>query len=707
VAIACAAAVAAVLLAAAPAAAQREISADVYLDKALGMWFGELIGNYAGRPQEGSVARGGLYCDIDWDSVLATNPWVGDDDTCFEYMYATLLGQSTSPTSASIRNAWVDNVPDSGLVYIANRQARWLMDAPPTGKSLTPPETGSFRNNMHAATIDAQITTESLGALVPGMRQRAADLSGTFASVSNGGFSVHAAQFYAAMYAAAAMESNVVTIVDQALAVVPKSSRTYEVIAAVRKFRSEQANPTDPDAWRDCQRMLYDNYGSSAGSNGRYIYWIESTVNVGLTTMALLYGGGDFKDTVDMAVLGGYDADCNPATAAGLLGMIKGYQGLFGDDGELNATPSDVYDALHLKSVGSITTVSQVARLFAAAAEMQIVAAGGSIIGGGSDKVYILPDDIVPTPIEKPKPAGPAGLVGRVQAAGGTVAVSASVAFYDQYQDRHNLEAIIDGITDVSYNGHRPYSTQDAVVAQPAGGDWYQLNFPRDMTFNKVVYYEGDIIYNGINANPRMVLPYGGFFTDLTVEVFRDGQWQAVTGLTFSEALDPNAYYQTIEMTFEPIAGSTVRIRGNAGGSEQFTTIVELEAYGAMGIAGDCDENGVVDAADYIALKSHMGLRSGATWADGDFNFDGDVDLNDLRLLTANFGRTSADLPVSTPEPASSVFLMSGAAWLAGRRGGRLRAARRADRVGERPPWLEKVRGVPVGTQLPGVARMS
>ncbi|MFH1733018.1 MAG: ADP-ribosylglycohydrolase family protein, partial [Planctomycetota bacterium] len=276
------------------------------------------------------------YFDIGWDNVLATSPWVGDDDTCFEYMYVSLLGQSTSPTSSEIRQAWVDNIPAES-VYIANRQARWLMDPPPTGMSLSPPDTGSFRYNMHAAAIDSQITTESLGALAPGLRQRAADISGTFAGVSNEGFSVHAAQFYAAMYADAATESNVVTIIEDALAVVPESSRTYEVIDAVLAFH--QADPND---WRACQTMLHDNYGLGS-SNGRYLGWTESTVNVGLTTMALLYGEGDFQRTVEIGVLGGYDADCNPATAAGLLGMIKGYAGIDGNSGilaELPATPS-------------------------------------------------------------------------------------------------------------------------------------------------------------------------------------------------------------------------------------------------------------------------------------------------------------------------------------------------------------------------------
>ncbi len=662
---------AAVLLSAArPAAALRQISANVYLDKAHGMWLGELIGNYAGRLVEGTVVRGGIInYNIDWSNVLATTTWGGDDDTAFEYMYVKLLGQYPSPTSPHIRDAWVANIKIPGTpVYIANKQARWLMDPLPTGKSLSPPETGSFRNNMHAAAIDSQITTESLGALAPGLLQRAADLSGTFAGVSNEGFSVHAAQFYAAMYADAAFESDVVTVINDALAVVPLSSRTHEVIDAV--LASYQS---DPDDWRACQTMLHNTYGLGS-SNGRYLGWVESTVNVGLTTMALLYGEGNFTRTVEIGVLGGYDADCNPATAAGLLGMIKGYSGLVAVGGIQDDEPttlSSTYNVQYLSSIGKITpttTTSQVAHLFADAAEKQIIAAGGSIVGEGNQRVYILPDDVLVAPLEKPNPTGPAGLVGRVLAAGGQVNVSASITRRIASVDRNNIAAIIDGIADISYNGHRPYCTADGDNAQPAGGDWYQLTFPRIMTFNKVIFYEGDIVYNGGNANPREVLPYGGFFLDLTVEVLAGEQWQAVTDLTFSEPLDPDAYYQTIAMTFDPIEGSEVRIRGTAGGSQQFTTIVEIEAYGSMGVTGDCNEDGIVDAADYIALKNHMGLASAATWADGDFNFDGDVDWNDLMLLMASIGRTNADLPVYTPEPASVLLLMGGAAWLAGRR---------------------------------------
>ena len=82
-----------------------------------------------------------------------------------------------------------------------------------------------------------------------------------------------------------------------------------------------------------------------------------------------------------------------------------------------------------------------------------------------------------------------------------------------------NLDQIIDGIVDQSYNGHRPYRTDDGSNPQPAGGDFYQLNFDRELTFTRLVFHEGDIRWNGINSDPRQDEPRGGYFLNLTVEV--------------------------------------------------------------------------------------------------------------------------------------------------------------------------------------------
>ncbi len=194
--------------------------------------------------------------------------------------------------------------------------------------------------------------------------------------------------------------------------------------------------------------------------------------------------------------------------------------------------------------------------------------------------MYHLPDaDNINPLTEKPNPSGPKGLVGQVLALGGTVTVSASTEWHNANNDRENLENIIDGITDVSYNGHLPYMTDDGENPQPAGGDYYQLNFDRDLTFGTVVFYEGDIKWNGINSNPKDSEPRGGYFLNLIVEVGDSGVFTEVSNLQFSEALDNFEYFQIIELTFDQIVGDAIRIRGDAGGTGQFTSIVELEAY--------------------------------------------------------------------------------------------------------------------------------
>ena len=62
-----------------------------------------------------------------------------------------------------------------------------------------------------------------------------------------------------------------------------------------------------------------------------------------------------------------------------------------------------------------------------------------------------------------------------------------------------------------------------------------------------------------------------------------------------------------------------------------------------------------VDAADYIALKTHMGQATSAGATDGDFDDDGDVDWDDLQILQDRFRELNAAGPV--PEPAT-LFVM-------------------------------------------------
>jgi len=92
-----------------------------------------------------------------------------------------------------------------------------------------------------------------------------------------------------------------------------------------------------------------------------------------------------------------------------------------------------------------------------------------------------------------------------------------------------------------------------------------------------------------------------------------------------------------------------------------------LVEYVTSVLPGDANWDGVVDAADYIALKRSFGMASGARYQDGDFDGDHDVDWDDLVILQGSFGQGTGGTP-TIPEPGSAMLLVFGAAALLRRR---------------------------------------
>lgn len=91
-----------------------------------------------------------------------------------------------------------------------------------------------------------------------------------------------------------------------------------------------------------------------------------------------------------------------------------------------------------------------------------------------------------------------------------------------------------------------------------------------------------------------------------------------------------------------------------------------------MGSAGDFNDDGTVDAADYTVYRDNLGSNN-TLGGHGDENFPsvGIVDIHDYTLWRANFGHvdTPATASSAVPEPLSLGLLAAGA--------GGLRVARR------------------------------
>jgi len=557
--------------------AEKTISSAQLFDKMRGMWLGQLIGNAAGRATEGkySGAAPNPESEVPWE---IKQQWDADDDTDIEYIAIHILEtDGLGCSNEQIAEQWLTHI-DSPGIYIANKQAWYLM-----GDGYLPPETGGRTYNEHWYSIDSQICTEVLGAISPGLVQASIDLTGKFAHITNTGFPVHAAQFYAAMYANAFFEQDVIELVTEALAAIPTTSRTHEVVSDVLAWYLEDENDGDLN-WRSTRLKLYNKYQGS-DSYGRYYQWIESTVNTGATVLAILYGQGDFKETVQIGVLAGWDCDCNPATAGGLLGIILGFNNLPADLTDPSIC-GDVYENVYRpylpnpdQSLPQYDTITNIVSRLTTLAAQNIIANGGHATSSDSTTTYHIPNPcaIIPEP-EKPDPEGPAGLVGEALLAGITVTPSAAVQRYNSEDDRENLYAIINGVSDNSYNGHKPYWSRYSYV--PPNKDWYQLNFSQPVKFEQITFYEGDIVWNHINTYYRDENARGGFFEDLTVEILRDGEFIEPANLQMTPVLDHFKMYQAITFDFSPTVGQAIRIIGSPGGTERFTTILELEAQG-------------------------------------------------------------------------------------------------------------------------------
>ncbi|MBQ8307351.1 MAG: ADP-ribosylglycohydrolase family protein, partial [Alistipes sp.] len=125
-------------------------------------------------------------------------------------------------------------------------------------------------------------------------------------------------------YALAFVCDDIPTLIRESLRTLPDCNyrRCMEdVIRFHREF---------PDDWRRCWLEIERRYGYEKGCpegvfNG---FNIDAVINSAYVVMGLLYGDGDFEKTMDISTRCGQDSDCNPASAAGILGVMMGYEAI-------------------------------------------------------------------------------------------------------------------------------------------------------------------------------------------------------------------------------------------------------------------------------------------------------------------------------------------------------------------------------------------
>ncbi len=206
-------------------------------------------------------------------------------------------------TTRNVADEWLQRLPYH-MVYTAERAAyRNLVDGVPLEQVPT------YRN-PYREWIGAQIRADGFGYCAAGMPELAAEFAHRDASVSHVKNGIYGEMLFAAMIAAAAVSDDLDEAIEVGLSEIPVKSRLALAMRQVIAWSRSNAD------WLDTLAMIQKEYGA--------YNWVHTINNAALVVMALVHGKGDYSRTISMAVAGGWDTDCNGATAGSVLGALLG-----------------------------------------------------------------------------------------------------------------------------------------------------------------------------------------------------------------------------------------------------------------------------------------------------------------------------------------------------------------------------------------------
>jgi len=300
------------------------ISKQVLQDKIKGGWAGQTIGVVYGAPVEFKY-NGSLIDEhhiIPWDEHYVKY-WWDKKPGLFDDIYTDLnfvnafekYGLDVS--SDSIAHHWSNTAYH--LAH-ANQASRYNIL-----NGIMPPASGNWKNNPHADDIDFQIEADFIGLMAPGMVNKATEIADRVGHVMNSGDGWYGGVFVSALYSLAFVSDDPVYITTQALKTIPEGTKFHGCISTVI-----EAHKKFPDDWKQAWFEVQKKWNGDVGCpKGVFLgFNIDAKINSAYVAIGLLYGGGDFTKSVDIAARCGQDADCNPATVGGVLGVMVGYENI-------------------------------------------------------------------------------------------------------------------------------------------------------------------------------------------------------------------------------------------------------------------------------------------------------------------------------------------------------------------------------------------
>ena len=284
--------------------------AELY-DKLLGGWLGQMVGVTWSASTEFRwcgqiIPEGGMDT---WTPTMI-NSGFGQDDIYVEIPFLDAMKENGALCDVKYM---AEKFRDSQFpLWHANKEGRDNLRA-----GIPYPDSGHYLYNRCADDIDWQIECDFLGMMYPGLANAAALRSFDIGHIMNYGDGVYGGVYITAMHSAAYTAKSIDEIVNAGISVVPENTKFRSLIEDV--MTSYESGET----WEECWQMLERKWAYTdkcIGGAGN----IDAKLNSAYVLMGLLWGEGDMAKTIIISCRCGQDSDCNPSSAASILGNFLG-----------------------------------------------------------------------------------------------------------------------------------------------------------------------------------------------------------------------------------------------------------------------------------------------------------------------------------------------------------------------------------------------
>jgi len=295
----------------------RSLPRDRYLDSMKGAWVGQMVGVSYGAPYEfkspGAVDEREVR---PWKPEYIENA-IQQDDLYVEMTWLMCL--EDHGLDVTFEQAGKAFAATEYKLWHANRAGRDNVR-----KGIMPPDSGNPKYNLHCNDIDYQIEADAIGIICPGLPRESNRLGNIFGHIMNYGDGVYGGLFMQGMYCAAYFENrDVRKVIDAGLGCIPAESLYAKCIRDVVAWH--RAEPND---WRAVWKKIEDKYNDDRDCEPGKPFNIDAHLNGAYVVMGLLYGGDDFWKVCEISMRCGQDSDCNPSSAAGVWGCMRGLSGI-------------------------------------------------------------------------------------------------------------------------------------------------------------------------------------------------------------------------------------------------------------------------------------------------------------------------------------------------------------------------------------------